>query len=206
MHVVASPALEYLLHGFCASAFQAQISACLRVTTLIMAFRRTSADLPKDVEFPADLAKLGFKVNADGRIVEIHNAKEFFKFEKYDKYDTNQRRYSAMHQAVRAKAHKILASMGIAPVYIDLTDDMKSHHVGGKKPVAPSMKILASPGFSQFDDKELYLIVGDSKQDLGIWSRKTVLTEGGIEHGRSAPWHRTALQGRKFTASQGQGI
>jgi hypothetical protein len=148
-----------------------------------MAFRRTSADLPKDVEFPADLAKLDFKVNADGRIVEIHNAKEFFKFEKYDKYDTNQRRYNAMHQAVRAKAHKILASMGIAPVYIDLTDDMKSHHVGGKKPVAPSMKILASPGFSQFDDKELYLIIGDSKQDLGIWSRKTVLTEGGIEHG-----------------------
>jgi hypothetical protein len=148
-----------------------------------MAFRRTSTNLPKDVEFPADLTQLGFKVNADGRIVEIHNAKEFFKFEKYGKYDTNQRRYNAMHQAVRAKAHEILASMGISPVYIDLTDDMRSHHVGGKKPVAPSMKILASPGFSQFDDKELYLIIGDSKQDLGIWSRKTVLTEGGINHG-----------------------
>jgi hypothetical protein len=148
-----------------------------------MAFRRTSTNLPKDVEFPADLTQLGFKVNADGRIVEIHNAKEFFKFEKYGKYDTNQRRYNAMHQAVRAKAHEILASMGISPVYIDLTDDVRSHHVGGKKPVAPSMKILASPGFSQFDDKELYLIIGDSKQDLGIWSRKTVLTEGGINHG-----------------------
>jgi hypothetical protein len=148
-----------------------------------MAFRRTNTNLPKDVEFPADLAKLGFKIAIGGCVVDNNNPKNFFEFEKYEKYETNQRRYNAMHKAVRREVHEVLACMGVAPVYIDQLDDKRSHHVSGKKPKTPSMKILASPGFSPFEHKELYLIIGDSKQDLGIWSRKTVLTEGGLNNG-----------------------
>jgi hypothetical protein len=160
-----------------------------------MAFRRTSTDLPKDVEFPASLTKLGFKIDASGCVVDIENPKDFFSFDKYDKHDTNQKRYNAVHKAVRQKVHDILASMGVKPLYIDSSDDNKRlYYVGDKNPEKPSMKVLSSPGFSPSEDKELYVVVGDSNQDLGIWSRKSVLTEGGLNHG-SAVGLVTKLRG-----------
>lgn len=148
-----------------------------------MVFRRTDVDLPKDATFAEGLEALGFRLNLEGQVVTREPPYDFYEFVKYDKHETNQQRYNAMHKAVRAIVHENLASVGIKPRYLFVSDDGEDQHLTTTKPAVPSVKILVSRQISVLERKEVYLIIGDSKQDLAIWSRKTVLGEGGITHG-----------------------
>lgn len=166
-----------------------------------MAFRRTDANIPKDVTFPDNIHKLGFTGNLSGQIVDEITG-EYFSFDKYENERTNQLRYDAIHKAVRKELHRVLAKFGIKTRY--MLEDDEGLSVVNTKPLTPSFCILTSAGLAPGEDndfplvvgesensagvapgkvKELYLVIGDSKQDLGILSRKAVLTEGGLACG-----------------------
>jgi hypothetical protein len=145
-----------------------------------MVFRRTYTDIPQDADFPEDLAKLGFKINIGRHVVEIEDPKQFFQYNKYEKKKTNQKRYNAVQKAVRAEVYKHLATIGLQSWYLTAGNDDESHYLVPYKPAGPSLRILSTPRFSRSENKDLYLIVPDSKQELAIWSRQTLLTEGGL--------------------------
>lgn len=159
-----------------------------------MAFRRTDKNIPQEVTFPETLAELGFTVNIRGHIVD-KTIGEFFNFEKHENNRTNQQRYHAVHKAVRKELHRILTVFDIQTGYV--WEDDENINVSRIKPESPSVCILSSSGFYPDEDKELYLIVGDSKNDLGILSRYAVLTEGGLSGG-SVLGLITALRGKNM--------
>jgi hypothetical protein len=161
-----------------------------------MAFRRSDVDIPEDVTFPKTLNELGFKLNTGeqvgqegkpevflAQVVSKDNPTEFFKFEKYENNATNQKRYGAMHAAVRKEVYRGLSAIGVADLYIHLDDQTGIQTIEKSKPGSPSIRVLSSPVSEHFKKEDLYLVVGDSKQDLGILSRKAIMTEGGLYNG-----------------------
>lgn len=146
-----------------------------------MAFRRTDVNIPQEVIFPEDLNKLGFTVNAAGQVIDKVTG-EFFKFEKYANHSTNQQRYNAMHKTVRKEVYHTVSTMGgVTDLYFCPDPLTKKQQVLASKPASPSIRILSSPDLSKC--KEIYVVVGDSKQDLGMFSRKAMLTEDGLFNG-----------------------
>ena len=164
-----------------------------------MAFRRTDLDIPQDVTFPENLDQLGFKINMDAQlgdqgnsdtflvqIVDKDDPTKFFTFEKYAKYETNQRRYDAFHKAVRKELYRMLESFGIYPLYFRETENKRGtrgDHVSRNKTAVRGVKILCSSGITETKNQEVCVVVGDSKLDLGISSRKGSTTESGLYMG-----------------------
>ena len=148
-----------------------------------MVFRRSDLELQKDATFSGTLEELGFRLNLEGQVVTRLPPYDFYEFAKYEKHETNQQRYHAIHKAVRASVHETLAEVGVKARYLYMSDNGDEHHLTTTKPAEPSIKILVSRQISVLERKEIYLVVGDSKQDLAIWSRKAIMTESGITHG-----------------------
>jgi hypothetical protein len=145
-----------------------------------MAFRRTDVDIPEDFAFPESLSELGLTISLNGQVVDMKTG-ERFKFAEYEEERTNQQRYHAVHKAVRKEVHRILVGYDVNTCY--MWKDDKHSNINSAKPTSPSVSILSSPAFSRDKEKELYLVVGDSKQDLGILSRYAVMNEGGLYAG-----------------------
>jgi hypothetical protein len=145
-----------------------------------MAFRRTDVDVPEDFAFPESLSELELTINIKGQVVGSKTGNPF-KFAVYEEERTNQQRYHAVHKAVRKEVHRILTAYDVNTWY--MWEGKKHSNVTRAKPKQPSVCFLSSPSFSQDEEKELYLVVGDSKQDLGILSRQTITNEGGLYAG-----------------------
>jgi hypothetical protein len=165
-----------------------------------MAFRRTDVDIPEDFAFPESLSELGFTINLHGQVVGSETGK-LFKFAVYENDRTNQQRYHAIHKAVRKELHRILAAYDVHLWY--MWEGKKYSNVTFTQPTAPSVSILSSPSFSRDEERELYLVVGDSKQDLGVLSRQIITNEGGLYAG-SVLGLVAALRGKQMQELAGK--
>jgi hypothetical protein len=145
-----------------------------------MAFRRSDVNIPKEVTFPEDLSKLGFTITAAGLVVEKATGK-FFEFQKYAEHTTNQQRYNTIHKAVRKEVYGALSAMGVKDLYFHEDPNTNFQYAVREKPASPSIRIVTNDDLNK--RKELYLVVGDSKEDLGVFSRKAMMTEYGVFHG-----------------------
>jgi len=148
-------------------------------------FRRTDVGIPQDVDFPEDLEGLGLEINANRQFIDKLTG-QFYQFDKYDMSRTNQLRYGAIHKAVRHEVHDRLSAVGVGSLYLYTGNDNDTSEASKKKPTCPSIKILSTiwpPVKSRNKVKDLFIFVGDSKQDLGILSRKAIMTEGGLCNG-----------------------
>lgn len=154
----------------------------LRAPALTMAFRRTDVNIPKQVTFPESLSKLGFTITPAGLVVDKATGK-FFEFQKYAEHTINQQRYNAIHKAVRKKVYGALSVKGVTDLFFAEDPNTDSQSAVHEKPAFPSIRILSSPLGDLTKCKELYLVVGDSKEDLGVFSRKAMMREEGLFHG-----------------------
>jgi len=145
-----------------------------------MAFRRSDVNIPKEVTFPENLSKLGFTITPAGLVVDKQTGK-FFEFQKYAEHTTNQQRYNTVHKAVRKKVYGVLSPMGVNNLYFHEDPNTNAQYAVREKPASPSIRILTNGDLNK--RKELYLVVGDSKEDLGVFSRKAMMTEHGVFHG-----------------------
>jgi hypothetical protein len=178
-----------------------------------MAFRRTDVDIPEPATFPKTLEGLGFETKPVehknnpriliAQIVDVENG-ELFKFDKYEKHETNQQRYNAIHKAVRKVVYHDLSLNGVTDLYLHVDPETGSHLHDREKPTSPAVRVLSSPFYDNHKKEEVYMIVGDSKQDLGVLSRKAVLTEVGISNG-SVLGLVEALRGGAKSAGSGSG-
>jgi hypothetical protein len=141
-------------------------------------FSRTDTNLPEDVSFPADLTQLGLKRDLRGRYVQIDNEDEFDYYEHYTTKATNDKRHEAVHEAIRRDVYGLLGKMGIKLIYAHDKDVSVASEIPEEKP-----KIKMLHGGFEAGTNEVYVIIGDSRRELGIISRLTTSTAGGPREG-----------------------
>jgi hypothetical protein len=141
-------------------------------------FSRTDTNLPEDVSFPADLTQLGLKRDLRGRYVQIDNEDEFDYYEHYTTKATNDKRHEAVHEAIRRDVYGLLGKMGIKLIYAHDKDVSVASEIPEEKP-----KIKMLHGGFEAGTNEVYVIIGDSRRELGIISRMTTSTAGGPREG-----------------------
>jgi len=144
-------------------------------------FRRTDTDLPQDVSFPADLAALGLKRNILGQYVQIEHQDKFYHYEQYATKSTNDKLHEAVHEAIRHDVYDLLHKMGVNIFYVhgkDISITREDDEEEFKIPEdAPKIKMLHG-GFDTVTE-DVYVFIGDSRRELGIYSRMTTATAGG---------------------------
>jgi hypothetical protein len=141
-------------------------------------FSRSDTNLPEDVSFPADLTQLGLKRDLRGRYVQIDNEDEFDYYEHYTTKATNDKRHEAVHEAIRRDVYGLLGKMGIKLIYAHDKDVSVTSEIPEEKP-----KIKMLHGGFEAATNEVYVIIGDSRRELGIISRLTTSTAGGPREG-----------------------
>ena len=142
-----------------------------------MPFSRTDFDLPEDVSFPADLTELGLKRDLRWRYVQIDNEDEFDEYDIYPSKEINDKRHEAVHEAIRNDVYGLLGNMGIKQIYVHDKDVSVTSEIPEQK---PKIKMLYG-GFEgvEHSSNEIYVIVGDTRRELGIFSRLITDTAGG---------------------------
>lgn len=143
-----------------------------------MAFRRTDTGLPEDVGFPVNLAELGLRRDLRGRYVQIDDEDQFDYYDHYTIKSLNDKRHEAVHEAIRNDVYDILDKMNIKLIYAHDKGVSATSEITEEKP-----KIKMLHGGYGATAKEVYVIVGDSRRELGIFSRMVTDTEGGSREG-----------------------
>jgi hypothetical protein len=141
-------------------------------------FSRSDNNLPEDVSFPADLTQLGLKRDLRGRYVQIDDEDEFDYYEHYTTKATNDKRYEAVHEAIRHDVYGMLGKMGVKLIYTHDKDVSVTTKIPEEKP-----KIKMLHGGLETVSNEFYVIIGDSRRELGIISRMTTSIAGGPREG-----------------------
>ncbi|KAK5131273.1 hypothetical protein LTR08_001178 [Meristemomyces frigidus] len=140
-------------------------------------FRRTTDNLPKDPSYPADLTSLGYKLNSESQIVEIDKPAQFFTFYATDNDRANEVHKEAMHECVRNIVLDRLAEKGVKQIYVNGDGFVVS------KPEGPHTTILATEPSVLKEKRDVVVVVNEHMQDLGIWSYRLLMREGGINAG-----------------------
>ncbi|KAL9102680.1 MAG: hypothetical protein Q9163_002202 [Psora crenata] len=147
-------------------------------------FRRLSSSLPKDPEFPADLEKLGYYVNAEDQIRSIEKPDQEFHYfiSKNERVLELQR--EAMDSCIRANVVPRFASLGLDTIPLPLNARLSEPHV----------PILASSNISTA--KCILVYFGESDQDLGLFAYRVVGQEA-IAAGSALNFVSDALKSEK---------
>ena len=155
-------------------------------------FRRANTELPQDVSFPADLTTLGLKRNSLGQYVQIEHPDKFYHYDKFATKSTNDKFHEAVHEAIRNDVYGLLDKMGVKLIYAhdkqisgdgefsDEEEEDDDDVFGEESKVLeekPTIKMLHG-GFDTVSE-DVYVFVGDSRRELGIFSRMTTATAGG---------------------------
>lgn len=141
-------------------------------------FRRTGTDLPEDVSFPADLNALGLKRDLLGHYVQIEHPDEFYQYEQFATKHANDKFHEAVHEAIRNDVYGMLDEMGIKLFHAHDKTVSVHHDIPEEKP-----KIKLLQGGFDADTVDVYVFIGDSRRELGIFSRLTTATVGGPHEG-----------------------
>lgn len=145
-------------------------------------FRRTTESPPSEVQFPTGLAALGIARNDLGQYVKANDPDSFIDYKAFQDDATNSQLAQAVKDAIQGDVLKELEDLDMLPCYLH-QDDKKAYTDPVKPPKKSSVRILASDMQRLSSKKQIFIIIGDSSQELGIWSWKTTKTEGGINKG-----------------------
>ena len=147
-------------------------------------FVHTGANLPQDPDYPADLAKLGYKVNEEKQIVSISSEGHFFTFYHTSNPHANELRKEAMHESVRGLVIMELAELGVEQVYLggEQGQEILSEGVKGK-PKEKHVPILATKLEELKGKRDVVVVIGEPTEDVGIWAWRHLMKDGGIEGG-----------------------
>ena len=140
-------------------------------------FRRTNNNLPKDPNYPADLTSLGYKLNANNQIVELANPANYFTFYATDNDRANEVRKEAMHECVRTIVLDRLAANGVRQIYVNGDGFVET------QPEGPHTTILATEAAVLREKRDVVIVVNEHMQDLGIWSYRMLMRDGGVTNG-----------------------
>jgi hypothetical protein len=147
-------------------------------------FVHTGENLPQDPDYPADLAKLGYKVNEEKQIVSISPEQHFFTFFHTSSARANDMRKEAMHESVRGLVMMDLADSGVVQVYLGGEKGKEILGEGVKdKPKEKHLSILATKLEELKGKRDVVVVIGEPSEDVGIWAWRHMMTEGGIEGG-----------------------
>ncbi|KAK5112418.1 hypothetical protein LTR85_011527 [Meristemomyces frigidus] len=140
-------------------------------------FRRTSADLPKDPFYPADLSGLGYRLNEHGQIVDAEEPSHFFLIYHTDNDRANEVRKEAIHKCVRKIVLSSLDAMGVKPLYVNDDSFIDT------KPEGPHTQILTTELEVLKNKRDVIVVVNEHMQDLGVWAYRLLMRDAGIDVG-----------------------
>jgi hypothetical protein len=151
-------------------------------------YRRAGNTIPEDVSFPTHLPELGLKRDLRGLYVQIEDEDEFDYYEHFDTKEMNDKRHEAVHEAIRDDVYGMLSKIGINTIYAHGKEISTAGKIAEEK---PKIKMLYG-GFGADDEtdtndtndtKEVFVFIGDSRRELGIFSRLITSTAGGPREG-----------------------
>ncbi|KAF2773823.1 hypothetical protein EJ03DRAFT_304383, partial [Teratosphaeria nubilosa] len=143
-----------------------------------MAFVRLGTNLPQDPSYPANLTDLGYTLNDKGQIVRTGTDQEFFLYYHTDNDRANEVHKEAMHETLRAVVEDQVYKLGMQ--YLHCREDTFGE---GKPSDKATIPILVTGVDKLKTKKDVIVIVGEHTQDLGIWSYRLTMNEGGIDAG-----------------------
>lgn len=149
--------------------------------SLTTMFRRVHHNPPSTPQFPDKLDSLGLERNDKGQYVETAAPDSFVEHKVFKDETTNAQLSGAVNSAVRKDVFSQLAKLDILPYYLHQKGEKA--YVDPVKPSGPSVTILASDMQQISHKRHVFIVVGDSNQELGIFSWKTTKTYGGISKG-----------------------
>ncbi|EME86802.1 uncharacterized protein MYCFIDRAFT_77379 [Pseudocercospora fijiensis CIRAD86] len=130
---------------------------------------------PPEPEYEADLEKLGFRLNEKYQFVETGAVFDYY---HTDNDRANELRKEAFHTAARAKIAEVLSERhGIQELY--LTGGTYHH----ERPQEPHVSILCTKVSELKKKHDIVVVIGEAKEDPGIWGWRVAGKEGGIESG-----------------------
>jgi len=139
-------------------------------------FRLKASGLPDDPIFPESLDALGYTINDADEIVSKQYSKEHFRFYSNQNARYNELRREAFHTAIRKIVIDRLRERDIFPLHLpQLTTD--------KPELEPHTTILTTK-IGELLEKDLIIVINlCDRDDLGIFSWRTVAKSGGINAG-----------------------
>jgi hypothetical protein len=141
-------------------------------------FHRLPNTLPKDADYPRNLAKLGFFINDKNQIKYADFPEDPFRWNITTNERTNDCHQQAVKSCIAKEMMKRLSTLGIEQLWLpDLTTSKPAPEAG------PTMPILTTKPNKLKEAKRVIVIVNRSDEDLGVWSWKTVRSDEGIEAG-----------------------
>ncbi|KAF3930273.1 hypothetical protein ABW20_dc0107844 [Dactylellina cionopaga] len=134
----------------------------------------------EEVNFPADLKKLGYFINDQDQLRRIADPSEPFKYYIHKIERINERHREAIDECLRQTLDVRFAEEGLSKHYLPRGSDPKTDRC---------VPILVSDDLEQAD--KVLVIIGNTYDDLGVWSVREM--EGlGINHGSMISTIRSA--------------
>lgn len=164
-------------------------------------FVRNWEGIPDATNYPADLEKLGFHFNLQGQLVDGND--KFVEYHVSGDGEANERRKEAFHECVRQNVKGRLVAYNIKEIY--LTGE-EGTDVKGRKPNGPHVNILATDLAPLGSKSDVVIVIGERKQDLGVFSYRDLLGTPGVERGSAAglveKLKRIDLRGEELQVSE----
>ncbi|PYH40549.1 uncharacterized protein BP01DRAFT_351034 [Aspergillus saccharolyticus JOP 1030-1] len=123
-------------------------------------------DLPADPVFPANLAELGYFVNDKDQIRKISDPTQEFQYKINRNSRWNDVQREAMNECIRKIVLSRLRKLGLVDLHLPLAAATKKAHV----PIMVSKNLSAA--------SHIIVLFGEPIQDLGIWSYRSVGSDG----------------------------
>ena len=130
-------------------------------------FARENANMPKDPEFPLNLEELGFKVNEEGKFVQISNpskAPPRYVKGNADGGRTNDVYLEAVNMCARKAVADGLAEFGVKKVYLKGADGAQ---VAEGKPKDKHISIFTTDLKELKGKRDVLIVIGEHTQDMG---------------------------------------
>jgi hypothetical protein len=143
-------------------------------------FRRSDWNLPEVPAVSSNLDDAGFSVSEAGRIEEVGNPGEFFKFARYTQHHMNLKREEVVHCGVREVITSELAKLGVEKTY--LSGDGGAS-IARTKPDGPHTAIYTTALPELELKKDVVVVIGEGRQDVGVWAWRTILGPEGLNVG-----------------------
>lgn len=138
-------------------------------------FARLNTNLPQEPIYPKTLTGLGYNLDSTGHFKKVSDG-TYFPYHNTSNERVNDLHREAMHHCARQVMKQAAAEYDVVEVYLG---GEKGDEVFVVKPEGKHATILTTRVEELAKRRNVVVVVGEQTQDLGVWSWRSLMGEGG---------------------------